>query len=121
MKEYMKELIRHLIYKTIGTLSFIRRIEWQSMIEYLDPEEGERILDIACGSGALSLKIAKVDAEVRNLTSYLKFLRPTFILSKLPVNKHFKKEIASLLIFLPISSEKGKAYTTGGRCFLNNL
>ena len=57
MKEYMKELIRHLIYKTIGTHSFIRRIEWRSMLEYLDPNEGERILDIACGVGELSLKI----------------------------------------------------------------
>ena len=117
----MKELIKHLIHKTIGTPNFIRRIEWRSMLEWLDAKEGERISDVACGGGALSLKIAKADAEVRNLTSYLKFLRPTFILSKLPVNKYFKKEIASLLIFFPINSEKGKAYTTGGRCFLNNL
>ena len=63
----MKELIRHLIYKTMGTPSFIRRIEWRSMLEYLDPEEGERILDIACGGGALSLKIAEKGCEVHGI------------------------------------------------------
>jgi ubiquinone/menaquinone biosynthesis C-methylase UbiE len=64
MNEYMKELIRHLIYKTMGTLNFIRRIEWQNMLEWLDPKEDERILDIACGGGALSLKIAEKGCEV---------------------------------------------------------
>ena len=47
----MKELIRDLIYKTIGTISFVRRIEWRSILEYLNPKEGERILDVACGGG----------------------------------------------------------------------
>ena len=31
----MKELIKHLIYKTIGTPHFIRQIEWRSMLETL--------------------------------------------------------------------------------------
>ena len=64
MKEYMKELIRHWIYKTTGTISFIRRIEWRSMLEYLEPKEGERILDVACGAGELSLKIAEKGCKV---------------------------------------------------------
>lgn len=52
------------MYKMIGTSSFIRRIEWRKMLEYLDPKEGERILDIACGGGQLSLKIAEYGCEV---------------------------------------------------------
>ena len=63
----MKELTRHLIYKTMGTPSFIRRIEWRRMLEYLDPKEGERILDIACGGGELVLKIAERGCEVSGI------------------------------------------------------
>lgn len=59
-----KSYIRHLIYKTMGSSSFIRRIEWRSILEYLDLKEGERILDVACGSGELSLKIAEKGYEV---------------------------------------------------------
>lgn len=63
----MKNYIGHLIYKTMGTTEFIRRIEWRSMLEWLDPKEGERILDIACGGGVLSLKIAEKGCEVRGV------------------------------------------------------
>jgi len=63
----MKELIRHLIYKTVGSTSFVRRIEWRKMLEYLDPKEGERISDITCGDGALSLKIAEKGCEVHGI------------------------------------------------------
>lgn len=63
----MKELIRHLIYKTIDTPSFIRQIEWRSMFDYLDPKEGERILDAACGDGTLSLKIAERGCKVHGI------------------------------------------------------
>jgi ubiquinone/menaquinone biosynthesis C-methylase UbiE len=64
MKEDMKKQIGHLIYKTMGTTQFIRRLEWPNMLEWLAPKEGERILDIACGGGALSLKIAEKGCEV---------------------------------------------------------
>lgn len=67
MKEYMKKQIGHSIYKTIGTLSFIRRIEWRSMLDWLDPKEGERILDVACGSGELSIKVAERGCEVHGI------------------------------------------------------
>ena len=60
----MKNYIGHLIYKTMGTTEFIRRIEWQNMLEWLDPKEGEMILDIACGGGAFSLKTAEKGCEV---------------------------------------------------------
>jgi len=64
MNEHIKELKRHLIYKTTGNLSLIRRIEWQHIIEWIDPKEDERILDVACGTGELSLKIAEKGSEI---------------------------------------------------------
>lgn len=47
----LKNNLQHIIFRSMGTSSFIRRIEWRSMLEYLDPKEGERILDVACGGG----------------------------------------------------------------------
>ena len=63
MRNKMKKYIGHWIYKVIGTLNIIRIIEWQSIFKYLDPKEGERILDVACGSEVLSLKIAERGGE----------------------------------------------------------
>lgn len=60
----MRGYIEHWIYKTVGTPNIIRIIEWRSLFEYLDPKEGERILDVACGVGELSLKIAECGCEV---------------------------------------------------------
>ena len=60
----MRKYIGHLIYKWIGTPHFIRRIEWRNMLEWLDPKEGERVLDVACGGGELSLKIAERGRKV---------------------------------------------------------
>ena len=60
----MRKYIGHLIYKWFGTLNFIRQIEWRNMLDWLEPKEGENILDIACGGGALSLKIAEKGCEV---------------------------------------------------------
>ena len=54
----------YLIYKIMWTPSFISRIEWRSMLEWLDPKESERILDVTCGPGQLSLKIAEKGCEV---------------------------------------------------------
>jgi len=60
----MRKHIGHLIFKIIGTPNFIRIIEWRSMLEWLEPKEGERILDVACGAGTLSLKIAEHGCDV---------------------------------------------------------
>ena len=49
MNEYIKKYIGHSIYKWFGTLNFIRQIEWRNMLDWLEPKEGEKILDIACG------------------------------------------------------------------------
>ena len=67
----MKNYIGHLIYKTMGTTEFIRQIEWQNMLEWLDPKEGEKIFDIDCGGGELSLKIAEKGCEVYGLERLL--------------------------------------------------
>lgn len=58
----MKELIKS-IYKSMAT-SFIRRIEWRKMIQWLQCEEGEKILDVACGDGTLSFKLAEKGCKV---------------------------------------------------------
>ena len=63
----MRKYIGHQVYKTIGTPNIIRIIEWRSLFEYLDPKEGERILDVACGGGTLSLKIAEKGCEVHGI------------------------------------------------------
>ena len=55
----MRNYARHVIYKWIGTPNFIRRVEWACLLEWLDPKEGERVLDVACGRGTLTLKIAE--------------------------------------------------------------
>lgn len=75
----MKKYIEHLIYKTIGTPNFIRQIEWRSMLEWLDPKEGERILDVACGGGTLSLKIAERGCVVHGIDiseDVIKYAKP---------------------------------------------
>jgi ubiquinone/menaquinone biosynthesis C-methylase UbiE len=60
----VKNYLSFLIFKTMGTSSFTRRIEWRRLLAWLYPEEGERILDVACGIGELSLKIAKRGSRV---------------------------------------------------------
>lgn len=64
MKNWVKDTLSIFVYNTVWTLNFIRRIEWRGMLEYIDPEEGERILDVACGEGLLSLRIAERGCEV---------------------------------------------------------
>ena len=54
-EEKMRKYIGHLIYKWFGTLNFIRQIEWRNMLDWLEPKEGEKILDIACGGGSVEL------------------------------------------------------------------
>ena len=76
MKQDTENLIRWWIYKTIVSISFVRRIEWRSILKWLDPKEDEKILDIACGTGELSLKIAErgcrvygIDISEKGITS----------------------------------------------------
>ena len=67
-KKEIKKYIGHQIYETVDTArSFIRRIEWRNMLEYLDAKEGEKVLDVACGAGTLSLKIAERGCKVHGI------------------------------------------------------
>ena len=60
----IKRSIGYILFKVIGTASFVRRIEWRKIFQWLDPGKSERILDVACGVGQLSLKIAGRGCEV---------------------------------------------------------
>ncbi len=60
----LKSYLGHIMFKSVGTTSFMRRIEWRSILEWLDPKEGEKILDVASGLGQLSLKIAERGCNV---------------------------------------------------------
>jgi ubiquinone/menaquinone biosynthesis C-methylase UbiE len=64
MSQAYKDNLRYLIFRTRGTTAFARRIEWRKMLWWLDAQRGEKILDIACGAGELSLKIARRGCQV---------------------------------------------------------
>ena len=59
--------MNHVIFKLIGTTTFTRLIEWRFVFKLLDPQKGDKICDIACGGGALSLKIAEKGCEVHGI------------------------------------------------------
>jgi len=48
----------------IQDFNFIRRIEWRIISSWLDPKMGEKICDISCGSGEISIKIARKGCKV---------------------------------------------------------
>lgn len=55
----LRNYLGHLIFKSMGTTGFVRRMEWRNILEWLDPKDGERVLDVACAGGSLNLKIAE--------------------------------------------------------------
>jgi len=59
----IKETIKSILFKTMGDPSLWRLIEFPKMLKYLDPKMNESILDIACGTGELTLKIANHGCE----------------------------------------------------------
>jgi ubiquinone/menaquinone biosynthesis C-methylase UbiE len=58
MKEWLKEQRGLLSFKMISGGNFPRRIEWPVLLKWLDPVQGERVLDVACGRGGLTLRIS---------------------------------------------------------------
>ena len=63
----LKLKISYIISRTIGTWSFVRFIEWKEILGLVKPQDGEKVLDVACGSGGLSLEIAKTGAKVHGM------------------------------------------------------
>lgn len=64
MIDNVKISLSYLICRMIGTISFIRRLEWRKLMEWLQPGVGERVLDVASGSGELSLVAARRGSTV---------------------------------------------------------
>jgi ubiquinone/menaquinone biosynthesis C-methylase UbiE len=63
----LKSQISYLAGKTSGSASFIRIIEWREILRLSHLQNGIKILDVACGDGALSLKIAKKGYEAHGI------------------------------------------------------
>ncbi len=60
----LRSYLNHLIYRSIGTTDLVRRIEWRIVLSWLDLKGQEKVLDVACGTGILDLKIAEMGCEV---------------------------------------------------------
>lgn len=60
----MEKFFMRFFLKTIGTPNFVRRIEWKKLIKWVNPEKKEKILDLACGFGLLSIIMAKKGCSV---------------------------------------------------------
>jgi ubiquinone/menaquinone biosynthesis C-methylase UbiE len=67
MNQPLKDTFRLLLLKILGASAFARWLEWRKLLKWLNPQKGGRILDIACGAGELSLRIAAKGANVYGL------------------------------------------------------
>ncbi|MCL0056313.1 glycosyltransferase [Dehalococcoidia bacterium] len=63
MIKLAKILVRNAVY-LLHYLNFIKTTEARIVSKFLQPKRGERILDIACGSGIQSMKMAKRGSKV---------------------------------------------------------
>jgi len=59
--------ISYLVGKSLGSVVFIRIIEWREILRLSHLQNGIKILDVACGSGALSLKLAKKGCQAHGI------------------------------------------------------
>jgi len=64
MNQALKDRFRYFLFRILGASAFARWLEWRKLLKWLSPQKGERILDIACGAGELSLRIAAKGAGV---------------------------------------------------------
>ena len=67
MNQRLKDIFRYCLLKTLGASAFARWLEWRKLLKWLNPQKGEKVLDIACGDGELSLRIASKGASVYGL------------------------------------------------------
>ncbi|MGD8404498.1 MAG: hypothetical protein PVJ21_12620 [Anaerolineales bacterium] len=49
---------------------FFQILQWPVVVSLLEPQAGDRILDVACGNGLTSHKLAEFGAFVQNLALY---------------------------------------------------
>lgn len=56
--------IKQLIRNKYLTFNFVRMIEWKKLQNYLNPKKKECILDVACGNGSLTIKIASTGCNM---------------------------------------------------------
>jgi len=62
-----KTLGKYAIVQNLFDTSFVKVIEKNKMRAYLSPHKGDRILDIACGSGIFSISLAKRGCKVSGI------------------------------------------------------
>jgi SAM-dependent methyltransferase len=67
MNQVLKDRFRYFLLKILGASAFARWLEWRMLLKWLAPQKGEKVLDIACGDGELSLRIAAKGADVYGL------------------------------------------------------
>jgi ubiquinone/menaquinone biosynthesis C-methylase UbiE len=95
-QEHMKTaslrlFVKYLIYKFFWTTNFQRRVEWPILLRWAQPRRNERILDIACGDGALSLKIAERAGTIYGIDASSTAINEAKALShKLKIDSHFR-------------------------------
>lgn len=56
--------LKRLAYRHRHDFHYLRRIQWEIIESYLEPRRGEYILDVACGDGYYSRKMAASGARV---------------------------------------------------------
>jgi len=67
INQLLKDRFRLFLLKILGASAFARWLEWRKLLKWLNPQKGEKILDIACGDGELSLRIAAKGGEVHGI------------------------------------------------------
>ena len=70
----MRRAIRRALYRRLGGVNFVRWHEWRTMMRWLDPAPGETVLDVACGWGGLSLRMAALGCRVIGIDLQQQFL-----------------------------------------------
>ncbi len=65
--DFLLQRLRYLQIKTIGIPVLQRLIEWPLILEWLSPRRGDRILDVACGSGQLTFRISTYGCDAHGI------------------------------------------------------
>jgi len=65
----MKEDLAFVILNATGNLNFSRQLEWRTLLKWLQPRAGEKVLDVACGSGTFAIRLAGAGCIVTGIDS----------------------------------------------------